>query len=252
MRTRPAIVTAIVAMCLLARLHGQTGGTGRLAGRVVDTGGNVLPGVSVTLAGVDGAQAVTDAGGRFDLSGFVDSEKTYTLTAFLAGFQTRSLNGIRIRPGAVTALGDIVLRIGCLAQIAYVTRGIVDEARDSDLVAHVRVESVAPARQWQGDFGCMTSSEITASVLNSTSATQGEQMRFLPPPGWAAQHEPGDEFVAAFSWDTTAGRYRSAVPQIVVANGIANVDQLSQNTNSLPPRMPVRELLTRIGQSIAK
>jgi len=240
-------------MCFVAPLHGQTVGTGRLAGRVVEPNGSVLPGVSVTLAGVDGAQAVTDTEGRFELEGFVDSAKTYTMTAFLAGFQTRTQNGVRIRPGAVTALGDIVLRIGCLAQVAYVTRGIVDQARASDLVAHVRVESVAPAREWPGDYTCMNSSEITASVLDSTSATQGKQMRFLAPPGWAAWNKPGDEFVAAFTWDKAADRYRNAwAPQIPVDNGVANVDRLSQDTNNLAPRMPVRELLTRIGESIAK
>jgi len=254
MRTGPAIVTAIVATYLVGPLHGQTAGTGRLSGRaVMETSGSVLPGVTVTLAGVEGAQAVTDADGRFELEGFVDSAKTYTITAFLAGFQTRTQNGVRIAPGTVTALGDIVLRIGCLVQVVYVTRGIVDQARDSDLVAHVRVESVAPAREWPGDYACQNSSEITATVLDSTSATQSKRMRFLAPPGWAARYEPGGEFVAAFTWDKAADRYRNdAVPQIPVANGIATVDQLSQVQNGLKPRMPVRELLTRIVESNAK
>ena len=71
--------------------------------------------------------------------------------------------------------------------------------------------------------------------------------------GLAARYEPGGEFVAAFTWDKAADRYRNdAVPQIPVANGIATVDQLSQVQNGLKPRMPVRELLTRIVESNAK
>jgi len=254
MRKEPAIVTALVASCLVAPLHGQTAGTGGLSGRAVTASGDVLPGVTVTLDGTPDATAISGADGRFELEAFVDGAKAYTVTANLAGFKVTTKNAVRLRPGTVTALGDIVLRLGCLDEVLYVTRGIVAQARESDLVAHVRVESVAPAREWPGDYGCMTASEVTASVLETTSDTRGKPMRFLVPRGSASRYEPGDEFVAAFTWDKAAVRYQdnSPAPQIPVANGIANLDRLSQDENGLEPLMPVHELLTRIVESIAK
>ena len=254
MRTGPAIVSALVAWCLVAPLQGQTAGTGRLSGRAVTENGDVLPGVTVTLDGSSGAMAISGADGRFELEGFVDSAKAHTVTANLAGFKITTKNGVRLRPGTVTPLGDIVLRPGCLAEVVYVTLGIVDQARNSELVAHVRVESVAPAREWTGDYGCMTASEVTALVLETTSDTRGQQMRFLVAQGFAARYEPGDEFVAAFTWDKAARRYQNnaPVPQIPVVNGIATVDKLSQEQNGLEPVVPVRELLTRIVKAIAK
>ena len=254
MRTGPAVVTALVVSCLVAPLHGQAAGTARLSGRAVTADGDVLPGVTVTLDASSDATTISGADGRFELEGFVESAKAYTVTANLAGFKVTTKNAVRLRPGTVTALGDIVLRLGCLDEILYVTRGIVHQARESDLVAHVRVESVAPAHEWPGDYGCMTASEVTASVLESASGFQGTQMRFLVPRGSAARYQPGDEFVATFTWDKAADRYQNnaPAPQIPVANGIANVDRLSQAENGLAPKMPVRELLNRIVESIAK
>jgi hypothetical protein len=250
MRPGLAIVTAVVAACLAAPLQGQTAGTGRLSGRAVTANGDVLPGVTVNLVGSADTTAITDADGRFELEGFVESAKAYTVTVFLAGFQTTTTDGVRIRPGEVTALGDIVLRLGCVESPLYVTRGILDQSLDADLVAHVRVESLSPAREWPGDYGCVIFSEVTASVLNWTSETRSKRIRFLVDRHWAARYQPGDEFVAAFTWDNAAGRHLiSPVPDIPVANGIASVVRLSQVENGLPAQMPVNELLELAGRS---
>jgi hypothetical protein len=165
-------------VCLLSVALGvsalaQTGGTTHLSGRAVDAGGTPLPGV--------------------------------TITAFLAGFQTTTLTRVQTVPGETTALEDIVLQLACADEILVVQRSLPAEARGADLVAHVRVESIAAAREWRGEYSCVIAHEVTAWVEADAAQGARRRMRFLT--GTHHTFERGDEYVAAFGWGTVARRY---------------------------------------------
>jgi hypothetical protein len=140
---------SVVAAILSAPLWAQTGGTAHLSGRAIDGGGTPLAGVTITLTGNGvSATAITDTNGRYDLDVFVISSADYTLTAFLAGFETTTRTRVRVVPGERRTPEDIVVRHGCLDNDVLVLRSIQAASREAEVVAHVRVESVTATQQW--------------------------------------------------------------------------------------------------------
>jgi hypothetical protein len=233
-----------LAAVFCAPLWAQTGGTAHLSGRAIDGGGTPLVGVTITLTGNGvNATAITDANGRYDLDAFVIGSVDYTLTAFLAGFETTTRTRLRVVPGVRRAPEDIVVRHGCVDQDVLVIRSIQAAARGADLVAHVRVESVAAVSTWRGKYGCLTAPEVTASVEADAAGGVRRRMRFLTRP--RVPIDPGDEYVAAFHWDPEAQRHIAWILQVRAANGVATLDNLSVS-EGLERQMGVDELLRRL------
>ena len=123
-----------------------------------------MPGATVRLTGKDtDATAVTDANGRFVIEAFLATSDIYTLMTALPGFDTAS-HQVQIVAGSSTPI-DVVLRVGCVEVDLVVQRGIVAEALEADLVAHIRIDSVGPAREWRLERGCVIASGAEASLL---------------------------------------------------------------------------------------
>jgi hypothetical protein len=240
---RLLLVCTLAAM-LTAAPWAQTGGTGQLSGRVVNSTGTVLPGVIVTLTGNGvSATAVTDAGGRYLLDAFVIGSADYALTASLVGFETTTRTGVRMVPGETKAVEDMMLRVGCAEIDLVVERSIQAEAREAALVAHVRIESVAAAQEWRGEHACVIARDVTAWVEADRDQGPARRMHFLAPTRRTIA--PGDEFVLAFGWEPVPQHHTAFTFPVRVANGIATLDDQSVS-EGLERQMGVDELLRRL------
>src|SRR5258705_1876299 len=106
------LVAAFVGRPCLA--FAQASGTGSVIGRIADSSGAVLPGVSVTLKSPEALgqfTGVTDAQGLYRVSNLPPA--TYEARAELLGFQT-SVQKITVRLGG-TVTADFALAIGSMS-----------------------------------------------------------------------------------------------------------------------------------------
>jgi hypothetical protein len=120
------LVVAVLAVCLLASTHAfaQGGGastTGSINGKVADSSGGVLPGVTVTatspsLMGVQ--TSVSDTGGNYRFPALPPG--TYTVTFELPGFNTLKRENIQIAMG-FTAAVNVELAVASLQETVTVT-----------------------------------------------------------------------------------------------------------------------------------
>lgn len=130
---RPRVVPAFVlllALCAPRSLFAQATGTGTVVGRVADSSGGVLPGVTVTLRSPEALgqfTAVTDAEGNYRVSNLLPA--TYEARFELDGFQT-VLHKVTVRLGATVIL-DVTMRVGAITETITVTgeAPIVDPER---------------------------------------------------------------------------------------------------------------------------
>src|SRR5262245_63054188 len=126
MKRRWFHLVAAVLVALLASTHAfaQGGGastTGSINGKVADSSGGVLPGVTVsaTSPSLMGVQtSVTDTGGNYRFPGLAPG--TYTLTFELPGFNTLKREGIIIAMG-FTAAVNVELAVASLQETVTVT-----------------------------------------------------------------------------------------------------------------------------------
>ena len=96
--------------------------TGTLSGIVQDTGGNVLPGVTIAVASpalIGGARTtVSGESGSYQFASLPPG--TYTVTYELAGFTTLKRDEIRVLVAATTRL-DVDLAVGGVKETVTVT-----------------------------------------------------------------------------------------------------------------------------------
>ena len=120
------LVVALLAVCLLASTHAfaQGGGastTGSINGKVADSSGGVLPGVTVTATSPSamGVQSsVTDTGGNYRFPALPPG--SYTVTFELPGFNTLKRENIQISMG-FTAAVNVELAVASLQETVTVT-----------------------------------------------------------------------------------------------------------------------------------
>src|SRR4029077_20091550 len=120
------LVVAVLAVCLLASTHAfaQGGGastTGAIQGKVSDSSGGVLPGVTVSATSPSsmGVQtSVTDTGGNYRFPALPPG--TYTVQFELPGFNTLKRENIVISMG-FTAAVNVELAVASLQETVTVT-----------------------------------------------------------------------------------------------------------------------------------
>src|SRR3954471_18946891 len=120
------LVVAVLAVCLLASTHAfaQGGGastTGSINGKVSDSSGGVLPGVTVNATSPSsmGVQtSVTDASGNYRFPALPPG--TYTVSYELAGFNTLKRENIQISMG-FSATVNVELAVASLQETVTVT-----------------------------------------------------------------------------------------------------------------------------------
>jgi len=147
-----ALALLVVAMLLPAAAHAQQA-QASVAGVARDASGNVVPGVTVEVAGpalIERVRTgVTDGRGFYriiDLPG-----GTYTVTFTLSGFTTYRREGIQLE-GSFTATVNADMRVGTLAETVIVTSEspIVDvqSAKREDVLRRDVITSLPIARDW--------------------------------------------------------------------------------------------------------
>ena len=129
MRLRIAAIL-LVLLPLPASALGQATGTGTVTGRVVDSSGGVLPGVTVTMRSPQALgqfTAVTDTQGLYRIANLPPA--SYEARAELQGFQT-VLQQIAVRVASTLAV-DFTLAVGAMTETVNVTAEtpIVDPER---------------------------------------------------------------------------------------------------------------------------
>lgn len=99
-----------------------TAGTGAMAGTVTDGGGSVMPGATVRVSrgGTIVATAVTDASGRYRMTGLTPG--VYEVSVGLQGFRTESQSGVDVSGGMETVLSTM-LQIGATSESVMMQGG---------------------------------------------------------------------------------------------------------------------------------
>src|SRR5262245_46392378 len=127
MKVRPVrLVLFFCLACLVSTMAFAQGGSAKssLSGVVVDAGGGVIPGATVTVkndaTGVV-ASTTTNTAGVFNLPA-IDAA-TYTVTIALQGFKTVTVKDVRIIAGMAASVPKVTLQIGALSETVEVKGG---------------------------------------------------------------------------------------------------------------------------------
>lgn len=207
-RIRGLIAAACVLLCPALALA-QATGTGTVTGRVTDSSGAVLPGVTVTLKSpqaLGSFTAVSDAEGVYRISSITPA--TFEARAELEGFQP-VVHAVAVRIGS-TATVDFSLAVGALSESVQVSgeAPIVDRER-TGLAVNVNNTAltslpVSTSRRYQdiwalvpGVYVRPDQSDINPSVNSrgtSENSTKIDGMDVTDPYG-------GGVFSASFNYD---------------------------------------------------
>lgn len=176
---------------LLLASHGLAGAqettTGTIAGLVMDSTGAVLPGVSVTVVGVQGTRTyATDSTGRF-LAPFLTPGR-YTVRLELQGFRSVEQPDVIVPLGQRVAL-EFTMQVGAVTEAVQVTASspVVDVQAttiggvlDSDVLKHLPVGRnfmasayLVPGVSSSGQVGAMNPSIAGGSGLENNYIVDG-------------------------------------------------------------------------------
>jgi hypothetical protein len=115
MRLRMSVVVAVV--CLLVAVISAQADRGRITGVVTDASGAVLPGVTVSLSGVESRTTVTNDRGEFAFEGVRPGQ--YELKATLPGF-VEIKQQVSLRVGGAVRL-TLKMAVGALQESVTVS-----------------------------------------------------------------------------------------------------------------------------------
>ena len=145
MRNRTSAILVALLFALVGVASAQET-TGTLTGKLTDTQGLAVPGVTVTVTGPQGAKTfVTDADGRFNAPFLTPG--SYGVRAELQGFKATDIKAISVQLGQTTDV-SIKMEVGGLTETVEVTAStvVIDNSStttgavlSSDLLAKVPV-----------------------------------------------------------------------------------------------------------------
>jgi hypothetical protein len=207
---------------------------GAIIGRVTDSSGGLLPGVTIAVAGSANRRVTTNARGEYRMSGL--SAGKHLLAGTLAGFR-RTAVFVTVTAGGLTT-GDLELRTGIIGTdaglIDYVWPGggVLGALRQADLVAHIRITTTLGTRLLGRDASHLAT-EHAAAVLAvvKTDRRDGdseqsiqfvqsyagvvveEGTRYV---GAYAVYEPGQSFVAFFRRGADGALYQAYGPSFTL------------------------------------
>lgn len=177
------VVRALGAACLVVTFSAGSAGatgiqdTGTVAGTVVDTSGQIVPGAAVTLTNestADTRNAISTDRGAFAFRAVPPG--TYTVRVELQGFRTLEQKKNVLNASSHLDLGNLKLEVGTLSEVvSVVAEGATIETRNSDY------------------SGLLTSTQI--SQIQSRGRDVVNLLRLLPGVHYEADIEAmGDSF----------------------------------------------------------
>jgi hypothetical protein len=149
-----SIVATIAFFSLsVGRVAAAQDTTGTISGRTVDSQGLVLPGVTVTATGPQGARTtVTDGEGRFTLAFLTPG--LYTVHAELQGFMSIDRPDVAVRVGQTVDI-PLTMQIGALEETVQVVSAKPPVDTTS---AAARISIAPPCPDFQSDVVSATRS----------------------------------------------------------------------------------------------
>jgi hypothetical protein len=249
-----------VAAIVAALTSAQQIQTGAIAGKVMDTSGAVLPGVTITFTGPTTGKAVSRAGGDYRIDNLTPGQ--YRLDIAAVGFRGTKVD-VSVEAGR-TASVNTSLRLGVFTLVDYVMpAGVAEAIRESDVVAYVRLTVVAGVRI-VNDAMIVTDHDATIESVvkaDASSIVAGSSLRFAQDSagqwvepgyratGWEAPYQPGDAFVVFLkrNGDKTLGEYRGNAYMWRVKQGfVIPVNPVGPLPPGLRSPMPVDEALAAL------
>src|SRR5438034_6128782 len=199
------LVVAVLAACLLStHAFAQGGGastTGSINGKVTDSSGGVLPGVTVTVSSPSmmGVQtAVTDAGGNYRFPALPPG--TYTVTFELPGFTTLKRENIVIAMG-FTAAVNVELAVASLQETVTVTGDSpVIDTSSTRVQQNFKLEALQEIPNSRDLWSLLA---LTPAVTMSRIDVGGDRAR--TPTGYTAYGFSGQNRVLVEGINTTEG-----------------------------------------------
>lgn len=164
---------------LLAAAQGPQ--TGAVAGRVTDTSGGVLPGVTITVTGLGvDRKGVTDRAGDYRFDGLPSG--TYHLQAQLAGFRRAVVDPVAVDEARVT-VQNLTLRLGIITTHGlYVMPrdGLSGALREASVVVVLRITSPVGSRLLGGSMLAMEHEASVTGIVKVDAAgmVAGSSIRF--------------------------------------------------------------------------
>jgi hypothetical protein len=197
MRRRALVFLSLLLATAAPSLAQQ--GTAEIGGKITDTSGAVLPGVSIVVTNEDTGvfrEVFTTSNGSYFVSQIVPGH--YRMTAKLEGFRGLDRRGLIVEVGKTLTL-DLSMEVGALAEVVTVTAA-------SPLVDLTTAE---------------IGGHITADELTDLPAGNRSYMAFVG-------NIPGAQFVptTGFLNDTMLANGQPAAANNVTFDGAGNVDDL--------------------------
>jgi hypothetical protein len=177
----PAVAAALVGV--LAGCGGS-GTSASLTGRVTDTGGAAIQGVTVSLVSpVAGPTTVTDASGRFTLGG-MPSGQTVILRANKDGYVSETSYPIPVTQGHSSEYETVLVRVGTSMAVDATVENVVTHTRPDGIRASVRL----PARSIVNSAGLPVASAVVHVTVIPIDP-EGDECR----PEVIATRDPGED-----------------------------------------------------------
>ncbi|MGH9349928.1 MAG: carboxypeptidase regulatory-like domain-containing protein [Vicinamibacterales bacterium] len=239
---RPSVLSAFLVILFLPVLPSSaqsvSATTGSINGRVADSSGGVLPGVSVTIASpaMQGARsATTGADGTYRFPAVPPGD--YTITYELAGFTTVRREGIRVGLG-FTATVNAELSVATLQETVTVSgeSPVVDVTSTTTSTAfdYERLASLPNARDFWTVLAAAPSVQMQRVDVGGSAA--GTQTPYYAYDTKSDQHRPMVEGIVNTEGTSAAGWYYD----------YGSLDEVSVGTATHSAEVPTPGIVTQI------
>lgn len=190
-----------------------SGNSGRIIGIAADSSGAPMPGTTITLRWAASERTViTDTRGAFSFYDVPPGQ--YAVVASLQGFDSVPHTDVAVSPGGSATL-VFELTTDCMRlEDGAADGGLGWAARESDLIAHIRIPALVPPS------ACSIASHCSCTLHHASAlrVIRGQPVRELrliqEGVGYAtgeSSYVPGDEFIAFLKRDDKNFAYRRLV-----------------------------------------
>jgi carboxypeptidase family protein len=181
------VLSAVFLLCVNAFAYAQA--TATINGRVVDQGGAVLPGVTVTVTNTATGAArntVTNSEGLYTVPALLAA--TYSVRAELSGFAPQTRNAIELLTGTSLTV-DFQMSVAGIQENLTVTGAIpLVETTQSVLSSSIRQTEVAQLPMLNRSLSAMMNLLPGAREVQVTVSAHGQSSNYVSFGGGSGEH----------------------------------------------------------------